>query len=306
MTSSSPGKLKLKAALGNSKIVAPLKDGSVSVPGIEFDHVNIDYQVDIWRQMSRTVEYDVSLMSVVSYLCAIEYDVPFTCLPVCLNGGFHHGDFIYNVNAGIKEPKDLEGKRIGTRTWTVTPGTLDRGILVDEFGVDWRSIEWVLAEPEHVPQAQDHLPPNVIGGKGEDLFPRIAAGEIHAGIAGSNLKGGQSPDVKPLFENTIELDKAYYQRTGIIQPFVIVAIKNAIIEESPWVPEALYGAFKEAKAKSGAEASADLKAVIANEDPFPFGLKANRAGFDEAIRLSREFEIITKPMTADEIFPNFD
>ncbi|HEU0075314.1 MAG TPA: ABC transporter substrate-binding protein [Dehalococcoidia bacterium] len=302
MTSS----LKLKAALGNSKIIAPLKDGSVTVPGIEFEQIDIDYQVDIWRQMSRTVEYDVSLMSVVSYLCAIEYDVPFTCLPVCLNGGFHHSEFIYNVDSGIKTPKDLEGKRVGTRTWTVTPGTLDRGILVDEFGVDWRSIEWVLAEPEHVPQAQEHLPPNVSAGQGEDLFPRLVSGDIHAGIAGSNLKGGQSDKVKPLFPNAIELDKAYYQKTGIIQPFVILAIKNSVLQDNPWVSEALYEALKQSKQKSGAEATADVKAVIGKEDPFPFGLAANRDGFNEAIRLSREFEVIKKPMTADDIFPHFD
>jgi 4,5-dihydroxyphthalate decarboxylase len=298
--------LKLKTALGKSKIVTPLLDGSVAIPGIEFDLVDIDYQVDIWRQMSRTVEYDVSLMSVVSYLCAIEYDVPFTCLPVCLSGGFHHGDFIVNTNSGIKTPKDLEGKRIGTRTWTVTPGTLDRGILIDEFGVDWRSIEWILAEPEHVPQAQKHLPKNVIEGKGEDLFPRLVSGDIQAGIAGSNLKNGKSDSVKPLFEDPIGLDKAYYERTGIIQPFVIVAIKNALLKENPWVAEALYDGLKRSKAASGAQANADLKAVIGNEDPFPFGLPANRAGFDEAIRLSREFEVITKPMTAREIFPDLD
>jgi 4,5-dihydroxyphthalate decarboxylase len=306
MTSSSTPALKLKTALGTSKIVAPLRDGSVTVPGVEFDHVDIDYQVDIWRRMSRTVEFDLSLMSVVSYLCAVEYDVPFTCLPVCLSGGFHHADFIYNVDSGIKTPKDLEGKRIGTRTWTVTPGTLDRGILVDEFGVDWRSIEWVLAEPEHVPQAQEHLPANVIAGTGEDLFPRLVSGDIHAGIAGSNLKGGDSPNVKPLFPNAIDLDKAYYQRTGIIQPFVIVAIRSAVLQDNPWLAEALYDAFKQAKQQSGAQAPADLKAVIGDEDPFPFGLPANRSGFDEAIRLAREFEIITKPMTADQIFPNLD
>jgi 4,5-dihydroxyphthalate decarboxylase len=304
MTSAST--LKLTAALGNSKIVMPLKDGTVTVPGVEFDFVGPDYQVEVWRQMSRTVEYDVSLMSVVSYLCAIEYDVPFTCLPLCLSGGFHHGDFIYNTDSGIKTPKDLEGKRIGTRTWTVTPGTLDRGILVDEFGVDWRKIDWVLAEPEHVPQAEQRLPKNVSAGKGEDLFPRIVAGEIQAGIAGSNLKGGTSENVKPLFPNAIDLDKAYYERTGIIQPFVIVAIKNAVLEANPWLAEALYEGFKQSKAKSGAQASSDLKAVIGNEDAFPFGLSANRKGFEELIRLSREFEVITKPMTADEIFPHFD
>jgi 4,5-dihydroxyphthalate decarboxylase len=298
--------LKLKTALAKSKLVTPLLDGSVTIPGIEFDIVDTEYQVDVWRQMSRTVEYDISIMSVVSYLCAIEYDVPFTCLPLCISAGFHHGDFIVNTDTGIKEPKDLEGKRIGTRTWTVTPGTLDRGILLDEYGVDWRSIEWILAEPEHVPQVEDHLPSNVIAGKGEDLFPRLVSGDLHAGIAGSNLKNGKADNVKPLFDDPIALDKAYYQRTGIIQPFAIVAIKNAVLDQNPWVLEAVYDGLKRSKAASGATAGENLKAVIGNEDPFPFGLAANRDGFNEAIRLCREFEIITKPMTADEIFPNLE
>jgi 4,5-dihydroxyphthalate decarboxylase len=49
---------------------------------------------------------------------------------------FHHGDFLKNVHAGIESPPDLEGKRVGTKTYTVTPGVLDRGILSQEFGVD--------------------------------------------------------------------------------------------------------------------------------------------------------------------------
>src|SRR3954464_2547452 len=154
--------LKLRTALGNNRYVAPLKDGSVSIPGVEFDLVDNNDQVDIWRTMARTLDFDVSLMSVVSFLCAKEYGIPFTCLPLCLNAGFHHGDFIYNVKSGVKEPKDLEGKKVGTRTWTVTPGTLDRGILSDEFGVDLSKVTFVLAEQEHVPQAQDHLPPYVV------------------------------------------------------------------------------------------------------------------------------------------------
>src|SRR5215208_4039760 len=109
--------LTLHTALGNLAITAPLRDGSVTIPGVTIEDVGKTDYVDIWRTQARTVEYDVSLMSVVSF-------------------------------PGAKEPKDLEGKRVGTRTWTVTPGTLDRGILINEFGVDWTKVTFVLAEPE--------------------------------------------------------------------------------------------------------------------------------------------------------------
>jgi 4,5-dihydroxyphthalate decarboxylase len=298
--------LTLRTALGNSKAVQPLLDGSVTIPGVELKDVGLTDQVEIWRTQARTVEFDISLMSVVSFLCAREYNIPFSCLPLCLNAGFHHADFVYNIDSGIKEPKDFEGRRIGTRTWTVTPGTLDRGILSDEFGVDLSKVTFVLAEPEHVPQAQAHLPPNVIPGKGEDLFPRLVSGDLQAGMAGVNLRRSESPNVKPLFPNAAELDKAYYQRTGIIQPFVIVSLKDSVLQQAPWLMEALYTALQQSKAKAGVQAEPPLKAIIGDADPLPFGRNANRKGFEEAIRLAHENQIISRRFEVDEIFPAFD
>ena len=70
--------LTLHTALGNLRITAPLRDGSVTIPGVTFEDVGKTDYVDIWRTQARTVEYDVSLMSVVSFLCAREYGIPFT------------------------------------------------------------------------------------------------------------------------------------------------------------------------------------------------------------------------------------
>ncbi len=298
--------LTLHTALGNMALTAPLRDGSVTIPGVTIEDVGKTDYVDIWRTQARTVEYDVSLMSVVSFLCAREYGIPFTCLPISLNPTFHHGDFLLNVDSGVREPKDLEGKRVGTRTWTVTPGTLDRGILIDEFGVDWTKVTFVLAEPEHVPQAQNHLPPNVIAGTGEDLFPRLVSGDLQAGMAGSNLKRSSDPKVVPFFANAAELDKAYYQRTGILQPFAIVSVKDATLEKAPWLLEALWDGFKRAKVAASAQPDAALKAIIGDADPFPFGRDANRKGFEEAIRICHTTQVISKPFAVDDIFPAFD
>ena len=74
--------LTLHTALGNLALTAPLRDGSVTIPGVTIEDVGKTDYVDIWRTQARTVEYDVSLMSVVSFLCAREYGIPFTCLPI--------------------------------------------------------------------------------------------------------------------------------------------------------------------------------------------------------------------------------
>jgi 4,5-dihydroxyphthalate decarboxylase len=303
---SSGSTLTLSMALGNQRHVAGLKDGSVAIPGVELHPIDVPNQVDIFRRMARNVEFDVAEMSVVSYLCAKEYGIPFSGLPVVLRNAFHHSDFIYNVNSGISTPKDLEGKRVGTRTYTVTPGVLDKGILSDEFGVNVDSITWVLAELEHVPQSQEHLPANVIPGtaKAEDLFPRLASGDIDAGIAGSNLNRGESPNVKPLFANAAELDREQYRRTGIIQPFTIVVVRDALLREHPWLAEALYVGFKKAKEQdSGPDPRV---AEIVDGDPLPYGLSANRKGFEELVRLAAEQHIIRKRPLVEELFPALD
>ena len=164
----------------------------------------------------------------------------------------------------------------------------------------------MLAELEHVPQCQQRLPANVIPGtaKAEDLFPRLVSGDIDAGIAGSNLNRGESPNVKPLFPNAAELDREQYRRTGFVQPFTIVVVKDVLLQEHPWLAEALYTGFKQAKQLGS---SPDPRvAEIVQGDPLPYGLSANRKGFEESIRLATEQHIITKRLTVDELFPSFD
>ena len=161
MTNSGP--IKLTAALGTYEHVMPLKDGSVTIPGVEIEwDDSLTNYVEIFRKQIQELTWDISVMSTFSYLCAIEYGIPITGLPCILTGGFHHGDFMINKDSGIKEPKDLIGKKVLTRAYTVTPGSQDKGILVDEFGVDIDQITWVCNEPEHCVEARSHLPPNVV------------------------------------------------------------------------------------------------------------------------------------------------
>jgi 4,5-dihydroxyphthalate decarboxylase len=188
----------------------------------------------------------------------------------------------------------------------VTPGVLDRGILTDEFGVDVDRITWVLAELEHVPQSQDRLPPNTDPVHSGDLFPALDAGSIDAGIAGANLNRSESPNVEPLFPNAIELDRAYYQRTGIVQPFTLVVVKDALLESHPWLAEALFTGFKEARERNGFDVDPGVAQVVSDGDPLPYGLTANRAAFEEAIRLAHEQHIITKRFSVDDLFPALD
>src|ERR671927_177307 len=61
---------------------------------------------------------------------------------------------------GIKVPKDLEGKKVGVRAYSVTTGVWTRGIFINEYGLDSSKVTWVVDDEEHVTSLK--LPPNVV------------------------------------------------------------------------------------------------------------------------------------------------
>ena len=301
------GPLRLRTAISRLDHHAALLDGRVTIPGIQLEPAGGPDYAAVFREMCRDLAYDVAELSVMSYYAARHYGLPITAIPVVPRHQFHHRDFLINLSAGISDPADLAGKRVGTRTYTVTPGVLDRGILSDEFGVDTDGVTWVLAEPEHVAECEQHYPANVVPGKGEDLFPRLAAGDLQAGIAGANLKRASSPAVGPLFSDPEALDLAQYRRTGIVPAFTLIAVRDEVLDGREWLLEALYGAFLAAR-EYGLQPDPGVARIVPG-DPVPFGMDANRASFEELLRLGREQHILgpqpDERLTIAHLFPGF-
>ncbi len=128
---------------GNNKA---LKDGTVTPKTFEFDFVEVDPLIAAFRRMVRGLEFDICEMAITTYICAKAHGKRFTAVPVFLVRAFHHGAILVNTKAGIRTPKDLEGKRVGVnRGYTVTTGVWARSVLQDEHGVDLSKITWVLS-----------------------------------------------------------------------------------------------------------------------------------------------------------------
>lgn len=294
-------RLQLTVAISPVRHQQAILDGEIGIPGVEILTAPPGPDAaDRFRRMCRGLEFDVCELSVMSYFAARQYGLPLTAIPVVPRHRFHHRDFLKNVNADVASPAGLAGKRVGTRTYTVTPGVYDRGILSHEFGVDLTSVTWILAEPEHVAACADHYPPNVVPGRHEDLFSMLAAGALDAGIAGSNLKGKRSPNVEPLLPDAAELDRLQYERTGVIPVFTAIVLKSALTERHPWLAEALYELFKTAR-RRGLEPDPGVAAIVPG-DPVPIGLPANRASLAELLTLGREQQILNSGMGVDDLF----
>ena len=301
----------LKTAIATYPHTKGLKDGTVPVPGVQFEHVEISPIIGAFRRMCRTLDFDVSEMAITTYLTAKAHNKPFTALPVFVMRQFHHSPIVYNMKSGVQSPKDLEGKKVGVRAYTVTTGVWTRGILATEYGVDLDKITWVVVDEEHVQEYRK--PDNVMERPGANLAEMLAEGELAAAIGAGKI---DSPDVKPLISDAAAAESAWYRKTGIYPINHTVVVKDALLQSDPSLGPRLFAGFEAAKAQfikqlgSGAELPAEAQALakrrsLVGDDPLPNGLERNRKALEAIIRFAHEQKILPRTIKPEEMFaPN--
>lgn len=294
--------MNLKTAIGTYGHTAPLKSGSASVPGLEFEFVEVSPIIAAFRRMVRGLEFDVCEMAITTYLAAKEHHKPFTAIPVFLVRGFHHRAIAYNTTAGVSSPKDLEGKRVGVRAYTVTTGVWARGILASEYGVDLDKVQWVIFDEEHVQEFK--LPGNVTqAGQGANMADMLAKGELAAAIGAGKV---DSADVKPLIADAANAERDWFGKTGVYPINHTVVIKDSLLQANPNLAGDLYEAFSEAKEAFMLSGQPDeeltkVRAIVGN-DPLPYGIDPNRKALEMIVQFARDQHILSAALTPDDMF----
>lgn len=318
--------IDMKIAVDTYPHTLPLKNGSIPIEGVNADFVKVEPILAAYRRMVRNVEFDACELASTTYFIARAFGAPFKALPIFTKRSFHHGGIVCREDAGIKTPKDLEGKKVGVRAYSVTTGVWTRGILASEYGLDTDKVTWVIDDEEHVAQLQ--LPSNVMHvPEGESLVSMMASGKIQAGFtsrAGIGRQGPpkagwennpqQTPEVyQDLIENAAQLEKEWFLRTGIYPIHGVLVVKDKLLDENPWLAKSLYTAFCKAKEpytaqlKSGEANTAEDKRIIAlssfvGDDPIPYGIKANLPSITALIDYAFQQKLIPRRMTVDELF----
>src|SRR5712691_7075632 len=121
--------LRLTFAIADYPHMSAIKSGAIPIESVVPEFVNVVPQVAAYRRMVRGVEFDVCELAPTTYIIARGYGAPFIALPIFVWRRFHHGGLLVRPDAGIKGPKDLEGKKVGVRAYSVTTGVWTRGIL---------------------------------------------------------------------------------------------------------------------------------------------------------------------------------
>ena len=287
-----------------------LKEGIVKPRTFAFDFEEVPVLIDAFRRMVRGNEFDVCEMAITTYICARDNGKRFTALPIFLVRAFHHGAIVVNTKAGIRTPKDLEGKRVGVnRGYTVTTGVWARGILASQYGVDLNTITWVLSGDEHV---EEYRPPaNVVPIEpGKTIADMLIAGELAAAI-GVEVK---HPDVQPLIPNALEAGLAALRERGHYPINHLVVVKDELLAAHPDLALDIFNTFADAKnlyverLRSGAiEQPTDvdrlhLRVMDIIGDPLPYGIEPNRIVLEELMGHVTAQGIIAHPVALDDLF----
>lgn len=315
-------KVKLKIAIAEHPHTSAIRNGSIPIEGVEPEFVTVKPQIGAFRRMVRDVEFDVCEIAPTTYIIARAYGAPFVALPIFVVRRFHHGGLLVNPSAGIKTPKDLEGKKVGVRAYSVTTGVWNRQVLIDEFGLDASKVTWVVDDEEHVTQLK--LPENVVHApEGSSLADMMARGELAAGMEAAagigrtgNPTGGWQEveaDYPDLLPNAAELEAAYYARTGVYPMHGTIVVKDEILAQHPWVAKSIYDAFDRAKKEwlarldaGEATSASDKKYLelrkIVGHDPLPYGLQENLKTIQTLEATAFKQGLTPRRMAIDELF----
>ena len=305
---------------------AGVKDGTIPVDGAALDFIEVVPQVKAFRRMIRDVEFEVCELAPTTYFIAKALaHAPYTAIPVFFERRFHHGGFVVREDSGIHEPRDLEGRKAGVRSYSGTTGVWTRGIYANEFGMDNDRVTWVVDDEEHVTELV--LPPNVEHAPPKSLPQLMASGAIQGGFLSRADKAandghaglgraGDSPDsarYRELVDSPFERGAEWFRRTGIYPFHGLVVVRDEVLDAHPGLAQKLFEGFSAAKQhwldrpRSGTAAGKedavyrDLARLV-GPDPLPYGIAENLPTIEALIDYAFQQKLIPRRMSVGELF----
>jgi len=265
----------------------PLWDGRVEPQGVNLTAVDYPNPTRFSR-MVHGREFDACELSMGTYLAtrANPERYPFTAIPVFPFRKFRHAYMYKRVGAGIEEPADLAGRRVGIVNWQTTTGIWQRGVLADRHGLDLSSVEWVAAGSEivdvDVPDRYDIEYLDHTSATTGLLTELLEDGDLDAILHPVDITDERATR---LFDDAKRVEQEYYRETAIFPIMHAIVLEDRLLEAEPWVVQELYDAFQEAK-RIGlaaldrprelplvwADVYTDEQREVLGEDPWEYGL----------------------------------
>ncbi len=313
----------LSIALSHYDRHVPFFDGTVQAGGIDLN-VLIVGQSDRQRdgedrheRMLQQGEFDISELSLSSYLMAKSRGMPFTAIPVFPRRLFSVSQMWVNVDAGISKPEDLIDRKVGLHSFQNTLATLAKGDLQREYGVPWRRIHWLLSKTDNVPFTPEKGIRIEPVPDGKSVGDMLEAGEISAMMTPHPPKPALqgSKKIRRLFADPRAEEMRYFKKNGFFPIMHVVAFKDEVLKKYPEAARIIYEAFEKAKVLCrnywadpnwswlvwGRQFFEEEQRLL-GEDPWPYGLEKNRANLECFVGYSLDQGLMAKEMALEELF----
>lgn len=289
MTTTASQPLTLRTNLADYAVTLAMKDGRVSSDLVHLDYCGPTPAHNGFKAMVRENRFDAGELAIVTYLQAKAYGKPYVLLPAPISGRFQHHCAGFNIDFGHLQPKDIEGRLVGVRTYAQTTGLWIRGILRHEYGVDLDKVTWMTLGEGHLAEYQD--PANCVRlPAGSSIPDMMMKGELAAALLGEDMPKDER--VRTLVPDAQAAAKDWFAREGVVPINHMFVVHQDISKKHPAVVREIYRMLRDSRAMAD-----KLPAVFP-----PLGVEANRKGLQMAIDWALDQKIIPRRLQVDELF----
>ena len=300
-------------------ITMPLLEGRVPIDGVKLKAVKVSSMINKEEPKISSGNFGLMDLNIGYFLPAIEAGWEIVGLPVFSKRKPVYQLIFCHSDSNIRGPRDLEGKRVGSRTYRTALTVWARGLLRERYGVDFSKVHWVLQAKEVFPVHDPNLKITYVD-ESKNMAQRLMAGELDAiltDISDSKLFEilENHPKIGRLFPDYLKEDEQLYRETGIFTPVHMLVMSRKLDTERPELAARLYTAFEKAKQIAYDDILSDrggFSIVYLRErmkeqkaawgDPWKYGIKANKATIDTFIRYNVEQAMIRSTPSYRDIF----
>lgn len=236
--------ITIRLAVRDWDYFTPLALGDVKPEGFTVEVHRVGTLVD---NLATSEEYDAGEVSFSRYAQSrAKGDDTLYALSHFLMRGFRQRCIITTTQSAITSPAGLKGKKVGVTGWQDSGNTWTRAVL-REAGVGIEDVHWFAGRLTAEHPIVDRLgrfgrPGHIEAAPGErPLIELLKAGELDAVFTPFMPQGFFLPDsgLRQLQSDFYVAERDYFNRVGYVPGMHILAMKPAIAEAHPWLPQAL-------------------------------------------------------------------